>query len=110
MITMTPGLISVAFRSLAYKRFRSVLTVIAVMLGTAVVAATLTTNAAVEDSLRRAALNLVGNADLVVEALDDQGFPSRAVDSVRDLPEVTLVAPQVQRRTFFRTRDRQGFI
>lgn len=103
------GLFSIAYADLASRRFSTALTVIAIMLGTAVVAATFTTNVAVEDSMRAAALASVGNADFVVDATDDQGFASQAVAAVKTMPGVTLVAPQVQKRAFYRTAKQRGF-
>ena len=107
---MTPALLLIVFRNLAYKRTRSVLGIIAVMLGTAVVSATFTTNVAIEESLHQGALAMVGQADLVLEAIDEQGIPQSAVDAVQALPDVELVAPQVQKRTFFRSTTERGFI
>lgn len=103
-----PGLFSIAYADLATRRSTAALTMVAILLGTAVVAATFTTNVAVEDSMTRAASAIVGNADLVVEAIDDQGFAARSVDAVAKLPGVTLVAPQVEKRVFYRTRTRRG--
>ncbi len=82
----------------------------AVVLGTAVVAATFGTIAAMEEGLRRSARAMVGDADLIVEALDDRGFSQGAVEATRRLPGVGLVAPRAQKRTFFRTPQGRGFV
>lgn len=105
-----PGLIRIALRNLIRSRARSLFAVLAVVLGTAVVSATFTTNGAIEGSLRQSGESMVGNADLVVEAIDQRGFPERAVAATRALPGVTFVAPQVQKRTYFRTQDQRGFV
>ncbi|HEY3117683.1 MAG TPA: FtsX-like permease family protein [Chloroflexota bacterium] len=105
-----PSLIDLAIRNLTHHRIRSLLAVLAVVLGTAVVSATFTTNAAIESSLQRSGASLVGNADLVVEAVDQRGFPERAVAATRAIPGVASVAPQVTKRTYFRTQDQRGFV
>jgi putative ABC transport system permease protein len=104
-----PGPFSIALRNLAFRPLRSALTVTAIMLGTAVVAAAFATNAALEARMRVAALHQLGNADLVVEAADEEGFPLAVVDRVRALPDVSVVAPQLRRRVFFRTPTARGF-
>ena len=96
-----PDPLSLALRALVSNRLKSALAIIAVMLSTAVVAAAFTTNAAVEESMRAAALSLAGNADLTVEAMDDQGFPSAVVPAVRELPGVVVAAPQVSKQDMF---------
>ena len=104
------GLSSIAFADIASRRFSSALTVVAILLGTAVVVATFTINVAVEGSMRQAATALVGNADLVIESLDDQGFASTSVPAVAALPGVTVVAPEVQKRAFYRGAGKRGFV
>ena len=107
---MTSLPLRIAFKNLAYRRLRSALAIVAVALGTAVVAATFGTNAALEENLRQRARAMAGSADLVVEALDERGFPQSAVRAIQALPEVTLVAPVVQKRTYFRTAGTRGFV
>src|SRR5438128_792968 len=105
-----PGLFSIAYADLRSRGLTSVLTVVAIALGAAVVVATFATNVAVEDSMTRAARAVVGNADIVVEALDDQGFATASLIPVSSLPKVTVVAPEVHRRVFFRTPAQRGFV
>ncbi|MEK7215785.1 MAG: ABC transporter permease [Chloroflexota bacterium] len=108
---MTLGLLRVAWKNLAYRRFRTVLTILAVALGTSVVTATFATNAAIQDSMERSAQAMTGRADLLVEAVDDSGFPyDISAAALRKLTGVTLVAPQVQKRVFYRTPTQRGFV
>src|SRR5262249_45525220 len=108
-ITAMPGLFSIAYADLRSRRLTSALTIIAIALGAAVVVATFATNAAVEDSMARAARSIVGDTDLVVDAVDDQGFATSSVLGVSTLPGVSVVAPQVRRRVFFATASQHGF-
>lgn len=108
---MTLGLLRIAWKNLAFNRFRTVLTVLAVALGAAVVTATCTTNAAIEESLERSAHAMVGRADLLVEAVEEFGFPyDITAAALRRLPEAAVVAPQVKKRVFYRTQDQRGFV
>src|SRR4029077_17393553 len=59
---------------------------------------------------RRAGAATIGNADLVIEAVDQRGFPQRSIDGVAGLPGVVLVDAQVQKRTYFRTQSQRGFV
>lgn len=96
------ALFLLARKSLAHRPLRSVLAVIAIMLGTAVAAAAFTINASIEESLRAAALTMVGNADLVVESQDVRGFPLAVVPAAQALAGVRAVAPQARKRVFYR--------
>ena len=105
-----PGLFSIAYADLRSRGLTTALTIVAIALGAAVIVATFATNVAVEDSMTRAARSVVGNTDLVVEAVDDQGFASSAVLGVGTLPNVSVVAPQVHKRVFFTTPTSRGFV
>src|SRR5205823_4714069 len=100
----------IASRNLAYRRTRSLVTILAVALGTSVVAATFATNRAIDDGLRASARALAGDADLVIDSLEPGGLPQEVVTAIRRLPDVQLATPQVQRRTFFRTPRGRGFV
>jgi putative ABC transport system permease protein len=105
-----PGLFSIAYADLRSRGLTTALTVIAVALGAAVIVATFATNVAVEDSMTRAAKAVVGDTDLVVEAVDEQGFASSAILAVGGLQGVSVVAPQVHKRVFFTTPTAHGFV
>src|SRR5688572_28642930 len=105
-----PGLWSVIWSNSVYRRGRSILTILAVATGTAVVMATFATNGALEQSLREAAVALAGQSDLVIEAPDHRGLPSSTLETVRGLPAVRIAVPQVQKRVFYRTGHVRGFV
>jgi putative ABC transport system permease protein len=87
-----------AWRGLSARPLRTALTAIGVALGVAVVTGTLIANQAASDSVRRAAQQLLGNADLRVRAFDDAGLTPRAVGQLRRLPGVSASAPVAERR------------
>lgn len=90
-----PGLFSIAYAELASRRFGSALTVLAVVLGTAVVFATFTTSAAVEQGTDQVAFGVLGDADLVVRSTPDQDVPREALEKVRTVPGVVVAAREV---------------
>src|SRR3972149_10419936 len=104
------ALFSIAYRNLVSKRLRSVVTALAIAVGTGVITATFTTNTAIQTSLEQTAASIAGNADLLVEAQDPQGFQYDSVVAVKNLPGVQFVAPRVQQRIFFRTSTQRGFV
>ena len=107
---MIAALFSIAYRNLVSKRLRSVVTALAIAVGTGVITATFTTNTAIQTSLEQTAASIAGNADLLVEAQDPQGFQDDSVVAVKNLPGVQFVAPRVQQRIFFRTSTQRGFV
>ena len=104
------ALFLLAYRQLISKRTRTVLTTLAIALGTTVISASFSTNNAIEDSLQTSADAIAGNADVLLEATDSQGFPERVLQQVLDVPGVRLAAGRVQKRTFFRTATDRGFV
>lgn len=90
-----PGLFSIAYAELASRRFGSALTVLAVVLGTAVLFATFTTSAAVEQGTDQVAFGVLGDADLVVRSTPDQDVPREALEKVRTVPGVVVAAREV---------------
>jgi putative ABC transport system permease protein len=104
-----PGLWSVIWSSLVYRRDRSLMTIAAVAMGTAVIMATFATNTALDVSLRESAVSLAGQTHLVIEAPDDRGLPQSVVETVRGLSDVRVASPQLQKRVFYRTSQGRGF-
>src|SRR5262245_45356380 len=105
-----PGLFSLVRSNLASKPLSGALTVIATMLGVAVVTATFATNASIEDGMRQTARAIAGQADLTVEGLGAQDIPAQVVPIIRGLPQVRLVAPHIRKRVFYRTAGARGFL
>jgi putative ABC transport system permease protein len=83
---------ALAWRGLAARPLRSILTGAGVALGVAMVVATLVANQAATAAVRDAAQQLLGRADLRVRAFDDAGFAPRTVSRLRRLPGVLNAA------------------
>jgi putative ABC transport system permease protein len=97
------SLASLAWRSLAARRLRTLLTVLGVALGVAVLFATQATNATLDAAVDRTVHELVGRADLRVDAFAETGLSGASLDAIRAAPGVKVVAPSLQRRTFLVT-------
>jgi len=82
---------AIAWRSLAARPLRTILTALGVALGVAIVGATLTANEASSRALERAAAQVLGSADLRVRAFNDAGFSPRAVTSADSVGSATAV-------------------
>ena len=92
-------LAALAWRGLAARRLRTVLTVFGVALGVAMVAGTLLANQATTDAVRQAAAELFGKAELRVRAFDPAGFTPRTVGTILSrIPGVLDAAPVAERR------------
>jgi putative ABC transport system permease protein len=87
-----------AWRGLAARPLRSVLTAAGVALGVAIVAATLVASQASTEAVRRAAQELFGSATLRVRAFDDPGFTPRAISTMRQIPAVMNAAAVAEKR------------
>ncbi|HLH23188.1 MAG TPA: FtsX-like permease family protein [Chloroflexota bacterium] len=112
-----PGLSLLAWRSLASRPLRTLLTLLAVALGVAMLVAVTATNATIDASLQEAANRLVGNVDAEVRSFGGAGFTRQTADAILRLPEVerrgddVLAAPTVHKRVFYRTdAGTQGFV
>ena len=97
------SLTSLAWRSLAARKLRTLLTVLGVALGVAVLFATQATNATLDAAVDRTVHELVGRADLRVDAFAETGLSAETLDAIRATPGVHVVAPSLQRRTFLVT-------
>jgi len=89
---------AIAWRSLAARPLRTILTTLGVALGVAIVGATLTANEASSRALERAAAQVLGSADLRVRAFNDAGFSPRAVTSMRRTTGVMNAAAVSERQ------------
>jgi putative ABC transport system permease protein len=94
------GLTSLAWRSLAARRLRSVLTILGIALGVGVLFASLATNAGIERSIDRTVGDLVGRADLRVSAFQERGLSDETVSAIRSTPGVSVAAPQIEQRVY----------
>jgi putative ABC transport system permease protein len=94
------GLGALAWRSLAAAPVRSVLTILGVSLGTAVLVATMVTAEGADRAVELAVTDAVGRADLTVGAFDDAVFDESAIAQAGSLPGVAVAAPSIERRTY----------
>jgi putative ABC transport system permease protein len=94
------GLRSLALRSLAARRGRTALSVVGIALGIAVLFAALATDAGISASIDRTVRDLVGRADLRVEAFGPRGLGAAALAAIEAAPGATTVAPALERRTY----------
>jgi len=94
------GLTPYAWRSLAARPARSLLTLFGVAIGVAVLVAALAVNAGLDASIDRTVTSLVGRADLRVGAFAETGLSGRTVSAIDGVPGVALTAPAIERRTF----------
>lgn len=94
------GFRSLALRSLAARRGRTLLSIIGISLGVAVLYASLATDAGIAASIDRTVRDLVGRADLRVEAFGATGLSRDSVAAIEEAPGVAQAAPALQRRTY----------
>src|SRR5512135_3653673 len=91
---------SLAWRSLAERRGRSLLTIAGVALGVGVLLAAIATNAAVDGSIDRMVSTILGRGDLRVTALGEAGLSRASLDAIAGATGVVDVSPELQARTF----------
>ena len=89
---------ALAWRGLAARPLRSLLTVAGIALGVAIVAATLVASQASNEAVRRAAQELFGSAELRVRAFDEGGFTPRGITAMRQITGVLNAAAVSERR------------
>ncbi len=94
------SLASLAWRNLAARRVRTVLTIAGVALGVGVLFAMQLTNATLDAAVDLTVRDLVGRADLRVRAFAESGLSPASVEAIRTTPGVGAAAPVLERRTF----------
>ena len=87
------GLSSLAFRSLAARRGRTLLSVVGIALGVGVLFASLATDAGIESAINRTVADIVGRADLRVAAFSDEGLAPESVAAIDEAPGVVVADP-----------------
>ncbi len=93
-------MISLAFRSLGARRGRTLLSIVGVALGVAVLYASLATDAGITAAIDRTVSDLVGRADLRVEAFGPTGLGADSLAAIEGAPGVVVAAPALQKRTY----------
>ncbi|HEY3164857.1 MAG TPA: ABC transporter permease, partial [Candidatus Limnocylindrales bacterium] len=91
---------SLAIRSLLARRGRTALSIVGIALGIAVLYASLATDAGIAASIDRTVRDLVGRADLRVEAFGPAGLSAESLAAIEAAPGVTVAAPAQERRTY----------
>jgi len=94
------GLAPFAWRSLAARPARTLLTIAGIGLGVAVLAAALVTTSGIDEAVDRTVTEVTGRADLTVTAFDDAGLSAASVAAVSELAGVEVAAPSIERRTY----------
>ncbi len=90
----------IAWRSLRARPGRTLLTIIGVALGVAVLFAGLATNVAIESSVDRTVRDLVGRADLRMAAFGDSGLSRETLAAIEGTEGVAVAAPVLERQTY----------
>lgn len=80
------GLTRLAWRSLWARRARTILTLVGIALGVGVLFAALATNDGIDRSVQRTVHDLIGRADLRVEAFAEKGLSDATVTAIRAHP------------------------
>jgi putative ABC transport system permease protein len=94
------GLTSLAWRCLAARPGRTILSIVGIALGVGVLFATLATEAGIDSSIDRTVRDLVGRADLRVAAFQDRTLSAESVAAIAAAPGVVVAAPVLERRTY----------
>jgi putative ABC transport system permease protein len=94
------GLDRLAWRTLAARPLRSLLTIAGIALGVAVLCASLTLGAALDAAVDRTIHDMVGRADLRVSGLLDSGLSEAAVSAITTSDGVVDAAPVIEHKTF----------
>ncbi|HET9680518.1 MAG TPA: FtsX-like permease family protein, partial [Candidatus Limnocylindrales bacterium] len=94
------GLNRLAWRMLAARPLRTLLTIVGIGLGVGVLAASLTLGAALDAAVDRTVRDLVGRADLRVSAFVETGLSDAAVTTVEQTDGVAASTAILEHRTF----------
>jgi putative ABC transport system permease protein len=94
------GLDRLAWRTLASRPLRSLLTIAGIALGVAVLCASLTLGAALDAAVRRTVDDMIGRADIRISGFRDAGLSQGTVTTIVGTDGVVDAAPVIERRTF----------
>lgn len=94
------GLTRLAWRTVAARPLRSLLTIVGIALGVAVLSASLTLGAALDAAVDRTVKDMVGRADLRVSGFLESGLSEASVNVIRTTDGVLDAAAVIERRTF----------
>src|SRR5689334_25301689 len=94
------GLDRLAWRTVAARPLRSLLTIIGIALGVAVLSASLTLGAALDQAVDKTVRDLVGRADLRVSGFLETGLSQTSVQTISSATGVVDASPIIEHRTF----------
>lgn len=89
-----------AWRTIAARPLRSLLTILGIALGVAVLSASLTLGGALDAAVDRTVREMVGRADLRVSGFLETGLSDASVTTVTSAPGVLDATPVIEHRTF----------
>ncbi len=102
------GLDRLAFRAVVARPLRSLLTILGIALGVAVLSASLTLGSALDAAVDRTVRDMVGRADLRVSGFLEAGLSEASIQTIATTPSVLAAAPVIEHRTFPSDRPAGG--
>lgn len=102
------GLDRLAWRTVAARPLRSLLTILGIALGIAVLSASLALGAALDQAVERTVRDMVGKADLRVSGFLESGLSELSVKTISTTDGVLDAAPIIEHRTFPLTTPGRG--
>ncbi len=94
------GLDRLAWRTLRARPLRTFLTILGVALGVGVLSASLAMSAGIDAAVDRTVRDVVGSADLRVDAFLEGGLSDATVEAIRETEGVEVIAPTIEKRTY----------
>ncbi|HEX8939205.1 MAG TPA: ABC transporter permease [Candidatus Limnocylindrales bacterium] len=98
------GLGALAWRDLWRRPLRTLLTAAGIALGVAVLFAAIVSRASIDGAVDRSVRDLLGSADLRVQAFTERGLTDPTIATLASTPGVAVVAPELERQTYLQTR------
>ncbi|MFL5777427.1 MAG: FtsX-like permease family protein [Chloroflexota bacterium] len=95
-----PLVVALGWRSLRSRPLRSTLTVAGIALAVAMLAAGLATNAAIDGSIQKTVRDRLGQSDLRVEPVQEDGLRPATVQAIAGRAGVAVAAPAIDRRAY----------
>jgi putative ABC transport system permease protein len=102
------GLDRLAWRAVAARPLRSLLTIVGIALGIAVLSASLTIGAALDAAVDKTVRDLVGRADLRVSGFLETGLSPTSIDIITSTDGVVDATPVIEHRTFTSSPPKGG--
>ncbi len=94
------GLVRYAWRALAARRARTLLTILGISLGVGVLVAALGVDAGLDASVDRTVASMVGRADLRLAAFEETGLSAGTLGELAGVQGIAVTAPAIERKSF----------